>query len=104
MDTYSSNYLFLPVLSAITLTVTGVSPINVCDIDYSPSKIVEVFVNSPCPYSRYTSSTTNETIIVNKDLDDLLAIESFAHKILDGMTPIEESIQAVINDHFWEML
>ncbi len=35
---------------------------------------------------------------------DLLVINSFAKNYINNLTFIEESIQAVIDDYFWEML
>ena len=36
--------------------------------------------------------------------EDFEIINSFANKMLTEATPIDEEIQNVINDHFWDML
>ena len=46
-----------------------------------------------------------ETIHVNiPEHEDFEIINSFANKMLTEATPIDEEIQNVINDHFWDML
>lgn len=105
MDSYSSFYykgIIIPALSALTLTATGSSPINPCIINStsdSPNS-VEYHI----PYSSIQDSNSNKTVGIDTDLVDLMTIKSFAEKILNGMEPVQESIQAVIDDYFWEML
>ncbi len=50
-----------------------------------------------------TISTTGILIDDNKN-ENLVALKSFADKMLAENTPIDEEIQEVINDHFWDML
>ena len=46
-----------------------------------------------------------ETIHVNiPEHEDFEIINSFANKMLTEATSIDEEIQNVINDHFWDML
>ena len=48
---------------------------------------------------------STETIHVNiPEHEDFEIINSFANKMLTEATPIDEEIQNVINDHFWDML
>ena len=58
-------------------------------------------INTPVnPINIYT-----ETIHVNiPEHEDFEIINSFANKMLTEATPIDEEIQNVINDHFWDML
>lgn len=104
MDSYSSFYkgIIVPALSALTLTATGTSPFNPCIINSLPDSpnSVEYYL----PYSSIQDSNSNKTIGIDTDLVDLMTIKSFAEKILSGMEPVQESIQAIIDDYFWEML
>lgn len=74
-------------------------------MDYLPSIITNVQIEqNQKSYSEFSGTRSSNTVEINSDLMDLLAIKSFAENYLNNLTPIEESIQAVIDDYFWEML
>lgn len=108
LDTYSSfKGLVIPVLSALTFSSDGSAQLklNVSNMDYTPSVISTVIIEQGYkPYSEFKDTSSSKTIEINSDLMDLLVVKSFAENYLNNLTPIEESIQAVIDDYFWEML
>ena len=54
---------------------------------------------------QFTDGISTETIHVNiPEHEDFEIINSFANKMLTEATSIDEEIQNVINDHFWDML
>ena len=62
-------------------------------------------MNSYTNYSIKDIPISTETIHVNiPEHKDFEIINSFANKMLTEATPIDEEIQNVINDHFWDML
>jgi hypothetical protein len=105
-DTYSSfKGLVIPVLSAFTFSADGSAQLNLCNIDYLPSITTSINVElNPTPYSAQLDTRSSETIVIDSDTMDLLVINSFAKNYINNLTFIEESIQAVIDDYFWEML
>ena len=106
VDTYSTFMgLVIPVLSAFTFTAEGSAQFSVCSEDYLPSimPLINVENNSP-QYSTRIDVGSSETIVIDSDTMDLMTIKSFAENYLRNLTPIDESIQAVIDDYFWEML
>lgn len=106
MDSYSSFYkgIVVPALSAMTLTSTGVSQIVLQSTIATQQIDSHNYIEYHKPYFSVQDSDSNNTLGVNTDLVDLMTIKSFANKILAGMVPVQESIQAVIDDYFWEML
>jgi hypothetical protein len=106
IDTYSSfKGLVIPVLSALTFSSDGTAQLNVCNMDDLPSIISPVQIEqSPKTYSGLLDTRSNNTVEINSNVIDLLVIKSFAENYLNSLVPIEESIQAVIDDYFWEML
>jgi hypothetical protein len=105
MDTNSTfKGLVIPVLSAITLSVNGTAQVSVCSISYEPTITVPVDVDHYKTYYTKQDSDSNKTIEINSDAIDLISIKSFAERYINNLTPIHESIQAVIDDYFWEML
>lgn len=45
-----------------------------------------------------------ETDLPLSGFEDFSILTSFAKKLLEDAAPIDEEIQKVINDHFWDML
>ena len=57
------------------------------------------------PYSVKNVAISTETVLVKtSDYEDFEIISSFAQKLLTEESFIDEEIQNVINDHFWDML
>lgn len=106
MDTYSSFYkgLFIPALSAVTFTAIKCATINDVTANEISSTDFAVVSEYHCPYFSLVDSTTNKTIDIDKDFLDLMTLKSFADKIVKNISPIEESIQTIIDDYFWEMI
>ena len=106
IETYSTfTGLAIPVLSALTFSSDGSAKMNVSRMDYLPTVIPSTQVEfSPNPYSEQLDSRSSQTMVINSDVIDLMAVKSFAEHYIKNLTPIEESIQAVIDDYFWEML
>lgn len=106
IDTYSSfKGLVIPVLSALTFSADGSVQLSVCNMDYLPSIISNAQIDhSSKPYSEFTDTRSSNTVEISSEMMDLLTVKSFAENYLNNLTPIEESIQAVIDDYFWEML
>ena len=105
MDTNSTfKGLIIPVLSAITLSANGTAQVSVCNISYEPSITVPVDVDHFRTYYTKQDSDSNKTIEITSDAIDLITIKAFAERYINDLTPIHESIQAVIDDYFWEML
>ena len=66
---------------------------------------ITFFINIYTNYSIKDIPISTETIHVNiPEHEDFEIINSFANKMLTEATPIDEEIQNVINDHFWDML
>ena len=61
----------------------------------TPVNPINIYTN----YSIKDIPISTETIHVN-----IPEHEAFANKMLTEATPIDEEIQNVINDHFWDML
>ena len=62
-------------------------------------------INKKALDDELNNSNPEETIHVNiPEHEDFEIINSFANKMLTEATPIDEEIQNVINDHFWDML
>lgn len=106
IDTYSTfKGLFLPVLSAFTFSADGSAQLSVCSMDYLPSIMPRIRVElSPSSYSTNVDTCSSNTIVIDSDTMDLMTIKSFARNYINNLTQIEDSIQAVIDDYFWEML
>lgn len=106
MDSYSSFYkgIVVPTLSAVTLTAAGASQFDMLPVNNNQRIESPTLIEYHIQYTSVQDSDSNKTVGVNTDLVDLMTIKSFAKKILDGMVPVQESIQAVIDDYFWEML
>ena len=85
LTTYiNTNILLMSALSCMTLTDTELLSLS----------------------SRQTyNDISTETIHVNiPEHEDFEIINSFANKMITEAAPIDEEIQNVINDHFWDML
>ena len=108
MDTYSTfKGIVIPVLSAFTCALDGSAQFNVYGVDYLPSITAQMDVEkTPSPYYTHLDldTSSSETIFIDSDALDLLTISSFAKRYIRNLVPIEASIQAVIDDYFWEML
>lgn len=96
--------VILPVLSAFTFSSEGKSQVSVCDIDYTPTITAEPAPNLYEPYITKQDSCSSKTFTIDSNVIDLLVIKTFAQNYIKNLKPIEESIQAVIDDYFWEML
>ena len=58
-------------------------------------------INTPVnPINIYTNYSIKDIPISTETIH----VNSFANKMLTEATPIDEEIQNVINDHFWDML
>ena len=91
-------------LSCMTLTDTELLSLSsrqtYNDIN-TPINPINIYTN----YSIKDIPISTETIHVNiPKYEDFEIINSFANKMLTEATPIDEEIQNVINDHFWDML
>lgn len=107
MDTYSSLFykeIVLPAISAMTFTTVGGYQYDSYAMNHTVGSTLSPTVDYHCPYSSVQDVDSNQTIAIYTDIADLMVLESFATKILDGILPVEASIQAVIDDYFWEML
>jgi hypothetical protein len=106
IDTYSTfKGVFIPVLSALTFSADGSAQLSVSSMDFLPSIMPRICVElSPTPYSAIVDTCSSNTIVIGSDTRDLMTIKSFAKNYVNNLTKIEDSIQAVINDYFWEML
>ena len=110
LTTYiNTNILLMSALSCMTLTDTELLSLSSRQT-YNDAIIPSI--NTPVnPINIYTNYSikdipiSTETIHVNiPEHEDFEIINSFANKMLTEATPIDEEIQNVINDHFWDML
>ena len=107
LETSSSikGMVMLPVLSAFTFASDGTSQLSILNMDYTPTVVDVPYVQLDEPsYNTRQNTRSSQTIIIDSDGFDLLSIKEFAKNYLNNLTPIDESIQAVIDDYFWEML
>lgn len=61
-------------------------------------------VPSANKYSWEQADLTNITSKISKHLNDFEIVKNFAAKMLTDIPMIDEEIQQVINDNFWDML
>ena len=110
LTTYiNTNILLMSALSCMTLTDTELLSLSSRQT-YNDAIIPSI--NTPVnPINIYTNYSikdipiSTETIHVNiPEHEDFEIINSFANKMLTEATSIDEEIQNVINDHFWDML
>ena len=105
MDTYSTfKGLALPVLSALTFSSNGYSQLDVYDMNNEPLTTEVMNYDQFESYYSNKGSNSNKTYEVTSDAFDYMIITSFAERYIKNLTPIQDSIQAVIDDYFWEML
>ena len=69
-----------------------------------PSQIITNTQSYHDNYFIERRSLSNETQYSNKNTEDFEIIRSFAEKLLADQLPVDNDIQEVINNHFWEML
>ncbi len=107
MDTYSSLFykeIVLPAISAVTFSTAGDYQYDLFPMNRAQYSFPVHSVDYHCPYLSEQDTDSNQTIAIYTDMADLMVLKSFASKILDGILPIEEPIQTVIDDYFWDML
>jgi len=109
MDSYSSfcKQIIIPAISAFTFTTAGLSPLGISSGDYNSPTSFAPIPEYHKEYKSYTDShcaITNETVNIDNDFVDLISVKTFAEKMLEGITPIDDKIQRVIDDYFWEMI
>lgn len=105
MTSISSN-LLLSALSCITLGIGELDSPSVQRTDIIPSKYIcaETHVSFN-DYSIKTFSVSNETSRLDSDiLNEYNIILSFANKLLSENIQIDQEIQDIIEEHFWDML
>lgn len=77
-------------------------------INMNSPKAFEFINNDYTTYSYNKATLSNNvpvsSIMISNDMRDFEVIKGFASKILTDVTEIDEEIQRVINDHFWDMI
>lgn len=106
-NSFSPNLFIVSALSCLTLTdIELTSPLaNSMNSDILPSENRELI--NPSIYKSYSindKTLSNETPFPNADRDNFKILLSFANKILNDSPQMDEEIQHVINEHFWDML
>lgn len=103
MATYSNfSSKAISSISALSIMIGGLDQFNLSYNSPISSKSPQVVYN--IPYANNFQSQTSETVEIRTDITDLKVIEAFARKILSGMAPIDNSIQKIIDEYFWDML
>ena len=103
LTTYiNTNILLMSALSCMTLTDTELLSLSSRQT-YNDAIIPSI--NTPVnPINIYTNYSIKDIHVNIPEHEDFEIINSFANKMLTEATPIDEEIQNVINDHFWDML
>ena len=109
LTTYiNANIMLLSALSCVTLTdseLPAISNGQIYNNSIIPSINTSFSWENNTPYSVKNVAISTETVLVKtSDYEDFETISSFAQKLLTEESFIDEEIQNVINDHFWDML
>lgn len=107
-NSFNTNLFIVSALSSC-LTLTDIqltSPLdNPMSSDILPSgniKLPRSYMYKS--YSMNDKTLSNETTFSNSDFDSFNVLLSFADKMLNHSSQIDEEIQNVINECFWDML
>lgn len=95
------------VLSTIFITMSCTTVAINQDIDGYGFTCPEQSIEIPSEQCQYLFSMENKTYISSpntEEMGDLEVLVSFAKKMLDNEVSIDEDIQRVIEENFWEML
>ena len=100
LTTYiNANIMLLSALSCVTLTDSELPAISNGQI-YNNSIIPSINTS----FVKNVAISTETVLVKTSDYEDFEIISSFAQKLLTEESFIDEEIQNVINDHFWDML
>lgn len=100
------NYIFstlLATISCTTVTIGSMTPTVGENISAWP----ELSVDIPIEQTSYVLPSQNSSYIsspFNREIDDFNILVSFAKKLLVNEVPIDEDIQHIIEEKFWDML
>ena len=90
------------------MSCTTVAISNTVQISEAYSLVCpEQYIEIPASQDNYLFSTQNPSFIPPADNDvlfDFKELVSFANKVLAGEVPVDEEIQRVIENNFWDML
>lgn len=111
----------MPTNSSISYLVAGVlctslmPEVSFCEpqipVSYASTNLPKTFEYINDNWAKYSfnkATLSNNTpfisTMISKDMGDFEVIKGFASKILTDVPEIDEEIQRVINDHFWDMI
>ena len=92
--------------SCLTLSLPSYCPYDAAN-EIMPSAVFQSEQKTDSSsYSLEYQPLSNDTYTYqNRDLmEDFVVIRAFAEKILQESLTVDDDIQRVINDHFWEMI
>lgn len=104
IPTNTQNYIILAcAISSLTLSNDKLNAYNNC-YDCMPTENYNIENSFTPNYSISNPSLTAESEYISKDYEDFAVLENFAKRMLEDVPVIDENIQKVINENFWDML
>lgn len=100
------NYILSSFLLTMSCTTTALGVTNLAD-SYNICPEVSVEIPLEATQSYILSSTINsclESLSANGDIEDFNKLVAFGEKFLQNEVGIEDNIQKIISDNFWDML